>query len=276
MIVSPLQTVSEAGRAGRPNEDGVGTAGRFAWIIDGATGLGEPLLDAPSDAAWLTAVLHRTLSEGAAAAPDAPALLAQAAHEAERRFRAERTRPPAERYEIPTAAVLLAGVANGAVEIVELGDCAVYIESDGALARYGGTEEGRALERANARRTMAGGSGRTAEVLELLRAVRNKANTAEGYAIFAPEAGCIARARRHVHRAGRGEALFLTDGFEAAIEDYGLYTPRSLFAAARTDLAAPLATLREVERGDPRCVRFPRFKPSDDATAMLVRFAPSA
>ncbi|MBJ3775119.1 protein phosphatase 2C domain-containing protein [Acuticoccus mangrovi] len=269
MTLSIVDAVSDPGRTGRANEDGYGSGGRFAWIIDGATGLSDaPLLDAPSDAAWLTAVANQALSELAPTALDAGALLADAARIAERRFLAERKRSPAERYEIPTAAVLLAEFGDGVVAIAELGDCGVYIDTDAGLTRIGGSERGKALEQENARRL---GGGRGPEVVAFLRRLRNFANTPDGYAIFAPEANSADRARRHRVATEAGRALFVTDGFEAAI-DYGLYDGPALILEAERELGGALGALRAAERDDPDCTRFPRFKPSDDATAMLVRF----
>jgi len=267
--------VSEPAGANRPNEDGWGVAGPFAWIIDGATGLGDTrLLDAPSDAAWLTAVLDAALREGAAAAGDPGFLLAEAAATAEARFEAERHRAPAERYEIPTAAVLLARFGDDGVTVVDLGDCGLYLAGDGRVRRIGGTESGRAAEQTSARRLMGSGSGRGPDVLSFLREVRNKANRPDGYAIFAPDAGCAYRARRNFLPLQEGLALFLTDGFEAAVEDYGLHSAQSLVASADR-LGEVVAAIRAAERDDPDCVRYPRFKPSDDATALSVRFGPA-
>ena len=274
-MLTVRDAVSAAGREGKANEDGFGAVGRFAWIIDGATGLGdENLLDAPSDAAWLTSVMSETFAAHAAAASGPVALLEHAASIAETRFAAERKRAPAERYEIPTAAVLVAEFRPGEVKIAEIGDCASYLQADaGTVTRFGGTEEGRALEQANARKLMAGGGGRTPDVLAFLRSVRNKANTPDGYQIFAPERGSAAGVRVHSHGwHGAGDALLLTDGFEAAVEDYALYDPPGLMRAAREGLKGPLEALRAVEKADPECKRYPRFKPSDDATALLVRF----
>lgn len=274
-MVRMLWAISDPGRPGRPNEDGCGAAARFAWVIDGATGLGDDdLLDAPSDAAWLTAALDEVLARAAADHTSPHELLIHAAAECERRFLAERRRAPRERYEVPTAAVMLAHFGPDAVEIAELGDCALFLAGgDGAIRRFGGTEEGRALETANARNMMTPGTDRRApDVLAFLRRVRNRANTPGGYAIFAPERGTADAARCHRHPIAVGEALFLSDGYEAAIDDYGLYDAPGLFAAARRDIKLPLDALREVEDKDPDCQRFPRFKKSDDATAMLVRF----
>ena len=276
MTLSRVDVVSQPGHPGRANEDGWGHEGCFAWVIDGATGLGdEPLTDSASDAAWLTGVVSEALTAHAQEARDPGALLDKAAAHAETRFLAERRRPPRERYEIPTCAILLARFDEDRVTTVDLGDCALFIEVAGAVHRVGGTEAGRAMEKASARRLMGGGQGRGPEAMAHLRAVRNRANTPEGYPILAPDAASTRRARRNVLPASGGRALLVTDGFEAAIEDYGLYTPESLMAAA-DDLEAVLAALRAVERADPDCTRFPRFKPSDDATALAISWRAGA
>lgn len=270
MIV--LDAISEPG-SGKANEDGYGSKGAFAWVIDGATGLGdEPLTDGPSDAAWLTAVLGAALAEYALQTDDPVALLERAAALAAARFEAERRRPPQERYEIPTAAVLVARFGAD-VSIAELGDCGAWIEAGGALVRFGGTQPARDLEKTSARRLMTSGATRSPETMDYLRAVRNRVNTAEGDPVFAPDADCARRARRHHISAASGLALLVTDGFEAGLDDYGLFTGETLMRAAeREGLARPVAAIRSVERDDQDLTRFPRFKPSDDATAILVRF----
>lgn len=274
-MLKVLGAASAPGGPDRANEDGYGAEGRFAWVVDGATGLGdEELLPGPSDAAWLAATMDAAFRAHAEAAADPADLLARAAGDCERRFIAERSRPAKERYEIPTASVVVAAFGPDGVEIAELGDCAIYIASGDEVARFGGTEAGRALEQENARNMMGPDGRRSPEVLAFLRLVRNQANTPQGYPIFAPDAESAAGARLHRHPATAGEALLLSDGYEAAIDDYGLYDPPGLIEAARADIRAPLDALRDVEGGDPECRRFPRFKPSDDATAMLVRFGP--
>lgn len=44
--------VSATRGAGSVDEDVVGCCGDAAWVIDGATGVGDPLLAGVSDAAW--------------------------------------------------------------------------------------------------------------------------------------------------------------------------------------------------------------------------------
>ncbi|MCB1459818.1 MAG: hypothetical protein KDJ48_11255, partial [Nitratireductor sp.] len=69
--------------------------------------------------------------------------------------------------------------------------------------------------------------------------------------------------------------LLMSDGFSALSEAYGCHTQTGLLQAAQEPgLAALLRELREVERVlDPDGQQFPRFKRSDDATAILGQIA---
>ncbi len=68
--------------------------------------------------------------------------------------------------------------------------------------------------------------------------------------------------------------LLMTDGFSALVDAYAVYDAEGLFAAVEArGLAALGQELRAVEAEDAACVRYPRFKRSDDATALWVRVA---
>jgi hypothetical protein len=65
--------------------------------------------------------------------------------------------------------------------------------------------------------------------------------------------------------------LLASDGFLALASDYGAYSADTLMAAALDKgLAALGEELRAIEAGDTGGAKFPRFKKSDDATALLL------
>jgi len=71
-----------------------------------------------------------------------------------------------------------------------------------------------------------------------------------------------------------GTVLLASDGFLALVSDYERYAAVGLIAAAETKgLAALGEELRAIEEGDPEGRRFPLFKKSDDATALLLKLA---
>ena len=66
--------------------------------------------------------------------------------------------------------------------------------------------------------------------------------------------------------------LIASDGFLALVSEYGRYDVEGLMTAVETNGLATLGEeLRAIEDGDPEGRRFPRFKTSDDATALLLR-----
>jgi hypothetical protein len=68
------------------------------------------------------------------------------------------------------------------------------------------------------------------------------------------------------------DVLLMSDGFAALIDTYEIYDPASLVSTMLDrGLAALAEELRTIERGDAECLRYPRFKPSDDASAIWVR-----
>lgn len=73
--------------------------------------------------------------------------------------------------------------------------------------------------------------------------------------------------------------LICSDGFSALYDTYHQFSSdtgddaRAFFHACQEKGLAPLAeVLREIERADSDCNTYPRFKPSDDAAAVLLRF----
>ena len=51
------------------NEDRAGATARAAWVIDGATGLGESLLPHASDAGWFAEALDAAMAEEGSSIP---------------------------------------------------------------------------------------------------------------------------------------------------------------------------------------------------------------
>src|SRR3954451_24726235 len=64
--LSLIARVSDPGNANTPNEDVAGDTATSAWVLDGATGLGDkPLLPGASDAAWLASAYDARLQDNA-------------------------------------------------------------------------------------------------------------------------------------------------------------------------------------------------------------------
>lgn len=105
-----------------------------------------------------------------------------------------------------------------------------------------------------------------------MRVSRNRVNTEGGEWLFAPDARSAQYAKLSAHPVVSGARLLLaSDGFLALATDYGRYSPEMLLDAAESRGLEGLGSeLRSVEAEDPDGRTFPRFKRSDDATALLL------
>ena len=274
-----IDRISTPGKAGRPNEDALGFEPRLAIVLDGATGLGSKLLDAPSDAAWLA-------SEGAerfvrhAGSLHGQALIAKVAEEVEAEFIRLRHRAPVETYELPMASLILVEPEDGdRLAIHGFGDCGLIISRPDGSVEVVGKGFDLKDEEAKSAATLAAQQGvrATDNLTEpafqaALRASRNRYNGGGGGWVFAPQAACAAHATSHTLEVPRGSRLLLaTDGFLVLVTDYGRYDAKGLIAAvAEQGLTVLMEELRAIEAADPDGVRYPRFKQSDDATALFV------
>ena len=64
----------------------------------------------------------------------------------------------------------------------------------------------------------------------------------------------------------------MSDGFSALLDSYAAFTPADFIAHLLHHGLADLALqLRRIEKEDAACLRYPRFKASDDASAIWLR-----
>ena len=109
--------------------------------------------------------------------------------------------------------------------------------------------------------------------LERLRRGRETHNLPGRYAIFGlqPQAADAARAWT-IPLMRPAHVLLATDGFSALVDRYGAYDAGGIVRAALDKGLAQLGVeLRAIEADDPGGTAHPRWKRSDDATALLLR-----
>jgi hypothetical protein len=188
-----------------------------------------------------------------------------------------------ERYRHPSASFQSLRLTEDGIEIAGLGDCSLFLrDSAGTLTRHSGLRAGRSGEQSSARMALnrmggldAEGEGfRDAETLAALRASRARQNT-EGHVwtlgIHPDAADHIRIEMPQVALPAIG--LLCSDGFADSVDNYALHTAARLVdRAERHGIGPLLAEIRRIERDiDPKGLQFPRYKRSDDASAVLVR-----
>ncbi|OJU16180.1 MULTISPECIES: protein phosphatase 2C domain-containing protein [unclassified Sphingomonas] len=264
------------------NEDVVGHHGNAAWVIDGATGIGAALLDAPSDASWLARRVDAAFRAQLAEQPMiATTVLVRRAIEICRdALAAAATRAPEGPHEHPSAAFAMLRDFGDHVELTSLADCAVaYVDEAGQAQLFSDgsheTIERRTLDLAAqifAADPDPAPAALTERLLPQLQANRRLMNRPDGYWVLGiePDAADHLSQRRLPARKGQRFAL-VSDGFLRLVDLFGVATPHDLLAiddAAQWD--AWLARLRAIEREPESRRHYVRVKIHDDATLLTL------
>ncbi|MEL6919678.1 MAG: hypothetical protein AAFO77_01450 [Pseudomonadota bacterium] len=284
LTLSILDSITKPGSAGKANEDQFGHTAHCAFVIDGATGIGDDFIVSShdSDAAWLATFAKVHFEEMLRPGRSMPDIVRQTntlAHKIASFAADGQTIPD---WNMPVAGFQALRIEASQLFAHGLGDCMLYLLDEGGnlitetgIPDTGGMEEKRAAE-AIAR---LGGlsDDKTAmadeDTLKTDRAIRATYNKPEGpvwtLGVEPKAADHLASKRIHAKLPARG--LLATDGFSALIDKYKRYAPSELIDIAckrgLEELAAELRHIEEVE--DPMGKNYPRMKVSDDATAIV-------
>ncbi|MFL0415883.1 protein phosphatase 2C domain-containing protein [Sphingomonas sp. 179-A 2A2 NHS] len=276
--------VAKSDGPGPVNEDVVGHCPGAAWVIDGATGVGAALLEAPSDAAWLANMADAELRSVLIQSPDTPTrdLVRSVIERCRDALGRHALREPDGSHEHPSAAFAMVRVMDGGVEFATLADCRIaYTGEDGNAQLFGttalGAIEGKTI--ALVERIIDLHPGITpAElkeaVLPQLRENRRLMNKPDGYWVLGTEPAAAEHldVMRMPVDAGRRFAI-ASDGYLRLVELFAVATPHDLLAIDDDEAFAKwLYTLRDLERTEGSCRRYPRVKVHDDASFLHCEF----
>lgn len=279
-----IDSITAPGSPSRPNEDSAGGNASCAFVVDGATGLGGNSIVGlhGSDAAWLARFAKSTFEELARdgrPVADVVRELNQRAfnvvHEAAHAL-------PIEPWNLPVASFQMVNVEGDVLVTHGLGDCRLFlVDAEGKHFDTSAIKSAHARERDGARRAITTSGGFAAHqaladapvVRDELRRRRAAYNT-PGSSVWtlgtAPEAADHVVSER-LETALPARGLLCSDGFAALADQYERYGVADFVQAAQEKgLAQLLQELRHIERiEDPDGKLYPRFKVSDDATAVL-------
>jgi hypothetical protein len=275
-----IDALSIPGHPAKPNDDAWGQTSGAAVVLDGATNLCDSLLPGESDAAWLSRFAARRLMAHAQDGAGSREALARALGEAEKSFTGLRRRAPKHNHENPYASMMFVLGDDSGFDALWYGDCAALVRhADGRFEMVGDAFEKRAAEArrvkmlAEAKGLAPAAGVNRPEFLSALRAARDTVNTEKGGWLFGPNAKAAEYAKaKHVDAAPGTLVLLASDGFLALASDYGVHDAESLIHAAESKGLESLGRqLRAIENEDVEGRKYPRFKTSDDATAVLLR-----
>jgi hypothetical protein len=266
--------------AGQENEDILGYTRHAAWVLDGATALkASALLSASDDVRQYVESVNEAFHE---LARDSGRSIQEIVRHAIRlvsdRFPVSNLRA----YEVPSACLAFVRVAAGCFEYATLGDCKLLLQTRADVQTV---TENTSLEqfdrivmgeiKALHRKGITGLADVYSHTRALIRSHRPLMNTPDGYWVL----GFAEEAAQHTDYGSCDvtdvtAALPVSDGFYRLVDLFHLFTSGALVTAAKhKGLKRLLEELRSIEASDPDCIAFPRLKPSDDATAVLLEIA---
>lgn len=264
----------------RINEDGLGHHGRFAWIIDGATGLSaEPMTPGTTDAAWLAGQIGENLAELTVKGGEMEGLLRNLDAALQGTFGdATAHIETIHDSHAPSSCLGLVALRQGedglVLEGAFLGDVVALVPSEGGVVRW--TDE--RLEPLE-QKTLAMLGAQPREpghipeaVWAQIRENRGMLNRPEGYWVVSPRRPWAGQELRFEARIKAGQPVVLaTDGFMRLVDVFEKYSDATLHAAlAAGKGAALMQELRELERSDLMAGAYPRVKTHDDATVLVI------
>lgn len=271
MHFETLQSISLNGTLHKPNDDRLGATANLAWVVDGATDMGEPgLLGAQGGAAWLatTASTSFAISDQS----DMKSTCQSVFNRIEAQFENERTRESVAAWEVPKAAFSAVQLFDDHLEIAWAADCPIlHISGEDVSWCTGEPDTSAEIADALALGPGIGAGDRiSGKALENRREHRAQSGHV-ALSSCARNSECATRYSRISVAAG-DELILMSDGFASLITDYEAYSATGFVTAVRSVGFAVLAQeIRAIENADAACLRFPRFKVSDDATAMWLR-----
>lgn len=276
-----IESISLAGDRAKQNDDALGYSVRGAgmgWVIDGATDLHDAqLTHTASDAGWIAHMANYGLY--AWTFGDRRDAIRQASRMCADGFNYLLNGRSIERWQSPIASLLMAYEdAAGDICGLDLGDCRVFaLDAEGGVHVRGGVEGARDAEvQAAAKQTDADKPllQRTATI-DMLRRSRASLNRPDAQWTFGLDPECANHARLwEIVLSRPAHVLLMTDGFAALADQYRAYDSAGLVRAALDKGLQELGReLRAIEAQDSGGVLHPRFKKSDDATALLMRLS---
>jgi hypothetical protein len=270
--------------SGHVNEDAVGYMGaeddvQAAWVLDGVTGINDKNLGlAGSDAQWFVARIDAHLRELFPMARDVRTVMSDLIDRliADQAQALELGKLP-ESYDPPAACIAAVCKIGGDWHALRLGDCRLLAQDRTGFRRivdFANDDFDHWITGEAQRLRAEGLTDIKAISLKLqpdLFANRRRRNRPGGYGVIAADRACLSFVY-YMPLSDPTSVLLASDGFFRLVDHYDEISEPELLSRASVNgnVETLYDRLRAIEKSDPDCLEFPRFKPQDDASALAL------
>jgi serine/threonine protein phosphatase PrpC len=270
-----IATISTKG-SGKVNEDRVGFKDNLFWVIDGATSLGRRLFPAETDAEWMARELDLALKEAASEASLLEILQSavELVHEKAKVLGIDFCMM--ELYEQPCCTLAMARLRHDTLEYLVMGDCSIVIPDDNGKTKIitdirgdFDSHDTKKIQDAVISQNipLSEAVKQFSPLIREHRALMNKPSGKQFVTITGESLAIAITGSVEVKQSG--SIILCSDGFSIAVDGFGLYTWEQVLHSA-VSLDQMVRELRQAEEADQNAVKVPRYKVSDDATALRV------
>ena len=265
---------SEKGTA-KYNEDIMGTFHNAAWVIDGATPLFKKnYLSDENDVVWIVNELNKWLPQYINDESSLESILLktvnkvnQIAHSINKNLHKVKS------YELPTFTIMFVRIINNQLEYYVLGDSGMLVKQNDEI-RYITDKRIESFSKQNENSIKKIQSTNPKEkdtmILSALQETRKRLNTEDGYWVGSLDAKGIPHGIKGIIEIDRNTRIVcFSDGYARLFELYHILEIRN-FSFELDDIKETIRQIRELEKKDKDCSRYPRAKQSDDLSVVLI------
>lgn len=274
-------SASRNGTFGEHNEDVATLTEAGAWVIDGATGLNDcTYTSASTDGQWFAQQFDALLRDRIGRDEELSDIVVDCIEDVRERYYSIAGSDDIDKVTEPSGAIAIARpLGETELEFFVLGDCSVVAtHPDNTATEIHGEGpreyDEKAVEKLS-ELVQEGHSHEEAfeEIKPMLREHRRLKNTPEGYWGLGFSTEAVAHARTGTIDREETHLLSLfTDGFEQIVQTFDVFCDWSaaLNYIETNGVDRSLRILRDLQRSDPNCRRYPRLKPSDDTSIVAI------
>ena len=281
IFISEAAYISEPGN--EINEDIVYTNRKYGWIMDGATGLREANFTSDkTDARWFVKAWSEYLKEAFENSNDSlKYIVKNGIGSVKELYLHEVNRENIDKLDLPSASAGIYRIGEGIFEYLLIGDICLVIEDIEGNIKVIKDTKLEALDNiaVNELRRLIVSNGLSFNearegIQEILLKNRRLKNTDKGYWTLEFDSSaldyCI---YDKLPLESISKVLFMTDGFFAIHSSYNYFSIKDLISFVdEKGLEEVYRILRDIEEEDKECYRYPRFKKSDDASAIYIKY----